>query len=512
MILRPTLPMSLSCRFRWAALAALLLLQTAAAAGRPPNVILILADDLGYECIGENGTTSYRTPHLDRLAREGVRFEYCFAQPLCTPTRVQLMTGQYNYRNLRKWGALPPGSPTFGHMMQAAGYATACIGKWQLSGDGETPRSAGFAESSMWAYGFDLERIGFQLKRPKGAPDNYYFNPRNPTERYDVVETDRPHMTSRYWRPCILRNESKLVPTTEKDYGPDINCDFALDFIGRNRDRPFFLYYPMILTHGPFEPTPETPGVASMALAQKLKGRKENFKYLVEHIDRIVGRVMGRLDELGLAENTLVLFTGDNGTGMSVVTETSAGSLRGGKGATIDAGVRVPLLVRWKGRAAAGRVCRDLVDMTDFLPTIAAATGAKLPSGPGLTLDGRSFLPQVLGQPGSPRDWVFCHFDKNPAQADFNPKFPRARFARSKEYKLYDNGRLYHVASDPLEQTVIASVSASPAARAARQALQQVLDSMHVKPDFYTQGGVTREDNLTIPPGMKKPKKDDDDL
>lgn len=482
-----------------------------AAAESRPNVILLLADDLGRECLGSYGGTSYQTPHLDRMAREGVRFEYCFAQPLCTPTRVQLMTGQYNHRNYRKWGALPTGSPTFGHMLQAAGYATACVGKWQLSGEGETPLSAGFEESSMWAYGFDLERIGFQLRFPKGAADNYYFNPRNPGERYDVVLADRPHMTSRYWRPCIVQNGSRFVPTTAADYGPDINCAFALDFIGRNRDRPFFLYYPMILTHGPFEPTPETPGVASMPMAQKFKGRRENFRYLVEHIDRIVGRVLGRLDELGLAENTLVLFTGDNGTGNSVVSETRDGAIRGGKGATMDSGMRVPLLAQWRGRAAAGSVCSDLVDMTDFLPTIAAATGARLPAAPGLTLDGRSFLPQVLGQRGAPRDWVFCHFDKNPAQTDFNPKFPRARFARGAEYKLYDNGRLYHVASDPLEKTSIAPASASPAARAARQSLQQVLDSMHVKPDFYSQGGVTREDNLTIPPGMKKARKDDDD-
>jgi arylsulfatase A len=248
-----------------------------------------------------------------------------------------------------------------------------------------------------------------------------------------------------------------------------------------------------------------------MSMAQKLRARKENFKHLVEHIDLLVGRVLLRLDELGLAEDTLVLFAGDNGTGTNVTTQTRTGPVTGGKGATTDAGTHVPLLVRWKGRAAAGTVCRDLVDTTDFLPTIAEAAGARLPAAPGLTLDGRSFLPQVLGRFGTPREWVFCHFDKNPAQADFNPKFPRARFARGPRFKLYDNGRLYDVVHDPLERTSVAPDSTAPDARAARAALQRVLDSMAVKPDFYTQGGVTRENNLAVPPGRKRPATDDDD-
>jgi len=513
MIVHPD-PSASRHRTPWGFVTALVWLACACAAvagARPPNVILILADDMGYECLGAYGGTSYRTPHLDRMAREGVRFEYAFAQPLCTPTRVQLMTGQYNHRNYNKWGALPPNSPTFGHMLQAAGYATACIGKWQLSGEGVTPRTAGFSESLMWAYGFDLERIGFQLKLPKGSPGNYYYNPSNPRERYEVIPDDRPHMTSRYWRACIVQNETTFVPTTANDYGPDINVEFALRFIERHRETPFFVYYPMILTHGPNEPAPGTPGVAAMSMSEKLKAKKQNFRPMVEHTDQLVGRILAKLDELGLGENTLVMFTGDNGTSAGIETQTGHGSIQGGKGATADAGTRVPLLVQWKGRAAAGTVCKDLVDTTDFMATIAEASGAKLPAGPGITLDGRSFLPQVLGKKGAPREWVFFHYDKNPEKADFNPKFPRARFVRGKEYKLYDNGRLYDVARDPPEQTMIPPGSEKGAARAARQALQKVLDSMQVKPDFYTQGGVTRENNLAAVAG-RRATKDDDDL
>jgi len=195
------------------------------------------------------------------------------------------------------------------------------------------------------------------------------------------------------------------------------------------------------------------------------------------------------------------MFTGDNGTMQGIRTRMKDGVIAGGKGATTDAGTRVPLVVQWKGAAAQGKVCGDLVDFTDFLPTIAEATGAKLPVGPNLTLDGRSFLPQVRGEKGNPREWVFCHFDKNPAKAEFNPKFPRARFARGKRFKLYDDGRLYDVLKDPLEEHVIPP-GADSEADAARKVLQAVLDSMVVKPDFYTQGGV-RRDQIVTPPDKK---------
>jgi arylsulfatase A len=357
----------------------------------------------------------------------------------------------------------------------------------------------------MWAYGFDLE--GFELKHPKGTENNYYYNPENLSERYNCVEADRPHMTSRYWNPCIWRN-GKLLKTTFDDFGPDICTDFLTDFIDRHRTEPFFIYYPMILTHGPNVSTPDTEGVEKMTPGQKLKNNNKYFKDMVEYADKLVGRILDKLETLGLRDNTIIMFTGDNGTMHGMETETEDGTVVGGKGSTSNAGTHVPLIASWRGTGVTGKTCDDLVDFTDFLMTIAHAGGATLPTvkfdGSAVELDGHSFLPQICGEKGNPRkyivgnrEWVFCHWDKNPNSPMPNPKFPRARFARNKRFKLYDNGRLYDVENDELEQTIIPGNPEKSEAELARKELQKVLDSMYMKPDFYTQGGVTRENNLT---------------
>src|SRR5438876_2276642 len=192
---------------------------TAHAADAPkPNLILILADDLGYECLGCNGSTSYKTPALDRLAADGMRFRHCYVQPLCTPTRVQLMTGQYNVRNYIQFGLLHPEAITFGNLLKQAGYATGIAGKWQLSHGFDGPGKFGFDEYCLW-----------QLTR-------------------------RP---PRYANPGLEIN-GKEIDYKKGEYGPDLVSDYVLDFIARKKNQPFFLYYPMMLTHPPFQPTPDS--------------------------------------------------------------------------------------------------------------------------------------------------------------------------------------------------------------------------------------------------------------
>ena len=184
-----------------------------------PNIVLIMADDLGYECIGANGGESYATPVLDRMAAEGVRFEHCYAQPLCTPTRVKLMTGLSNVRNYVEFGTLEKSQTTFAHLLRDAGYATAIVGKWQLGRDASLPAHFGFDEHCLWQL----------LRRP-----------------------------SRYAHPGLEVN-GKMVDYRSGEYGPDIVCDYACEFIERHKDGPFLLYYPMMLTHSPFVPTPDSP-------------------------------------------------------------------------------------------------------------------------------------------------------------------------------------------------------------------------------------------------------------
>ena len=183
-----------------------------------PNIVLILADDMGFECLNCYGGTSYRTPNLDALAAAGLKFNHCHAQPICTPTRVQIMTGLYNQRNYIRFGLLDPEATTFGHVLKQAGYKTCIVGKWQLEGGLTGPNKLGFDEYCLW-----------QLNR-------------------------RP---PRYPNPGLEINGDQ-VNYTNGEYGPDIVSDYLCEFIERNQQGPFFAYYPMILPHFPFVPTPDS--------------------------------------------------------------------------------------------------------------------------------------------------------------------------------------------------------------------------------------------------------------
>ena len=318
-----------------------------------PNIILILADDLGYETIGANGGTSYRTPQLDKLAATGVRFTHCYVQPLCTPTRVQFMTGRYNVRNYINFGNMDPQAVTFGNLLKQAGYATCIAGKWQLGHDLDLPKKFGFDEYCLWQH----------TRRPPRYA--------NPGLEINGVEKDYAN----------------------GEYGPDLVNDYALDFITRKKDGPFFLYYPMMLTHAPYQPTPDSQDWDPKAQGEQVNAKPEHFGDMVAYMDKLIGKLVARLDALGIRDNTLLLFVGDNGTGRGTRSMMGDKLVIGGKGTTTDAGMHVPLIVNWPGKIAAGSVCSDLVDSTDFLPTLLDAAGVTAPSG--LKLDGRTFLPQT---------------------------------------------------------------------------------------------------------------------
>jgi arylsulfatase A len=418
----------------------------AAATDALPNVVLIMADDLGYETIGANGGTSYKTPVLDRLAAGGVRFENCFVQPLCTPTRVQLMTGAYNVRNYTTFGHMDPGLVTFGNLFQKAGYATCIAGKWQLGRDVELPKKFGFDESCLWQH----------TRRPPRYA--------NPGLEYNGVEKD-------------FRNG---------EYGPDLVNEYALDFITRHKDKPFFLYYPMMLTHGPYQPTPDSDTWDAKAMGEGVNHDPKHFGHMVEYMDKLIGRLTAKLDELGLRENTLLIFLGDNGTGKGTRSKMGDRVVIGGKGTTTDAGMHVPLIVSWPAKAAAGKVSSDLVDSTDFLPTICDAAGIELPSE--LIVDGRSFLPQVRGEKGSPREWIYSWY---------SPRGEALReFAFNERFKLYASGEFYDLAHDPEETRPQPNGEQKGEATAAATLLQAALDEF--------KGA--RPQSLRQPSGQEAPK------
>jgi arylsulfatase A len=418
--------------------ATLILAGAATAADRPPNIVLVMADDFGFECVRCNGGTSYQTPNLDALAKAGVRFTHAYATPLCTPSRVQIMTGRYNFRNYVRFGEFDFTERTFAHVLKAAGYATGIAGKWQLAGGLKAPHTAGFDDYCLWQ--FDPDTKG-----------------------------------SRYANPKVFRNGEE-VKGLEGKYGPDVFCDHLCAFATKHKDRPFFIHWPEVLTHAPYEPTPDSnrPRPAGKGKAAR-KGAEamKNFPDMVAYLDKVVGRLVEHLKKEGLWENTLFVFTGDNGTGKGVKSVLDGKTVSGDKGNTTTLGTHAPLIVSWPGKAKA-RVCDDLVDFTDILPTLAAAAGADLPNG--VTLDGRSFLPQVKGETGDPRDSIFCHYE--PRHGNNNRK---VRYAQDRRWKLYQNGKLYDLSADVEEARPVAD---SPEASAARAKLQAVLDRYEKEKPF----------------------------
>lgn len=434
-----------------------------------PNVILIMADDLGMESIGCYGGTSFETPTFDRLAREGMKFNNCFSQPLCTPSRNKIMTGRSNARNYSGFGHLDKNEITFGTIMKHAGYKTAIAGKWQLTGGGggtgtkdgtgSYPDDCGFDETCMWAYDRDVTKVQSEA----------YYAP--------FPEGVKQKM-SRFWYPGILKN-GKLMETGENDFGPDIYTNFLLDFIEKNHDQPFFVYYPMALTHNPFVPMPTTEGVEEFSLQQKLQGDIKYFPDMVRYSATIIDRFRKKLDELDIAENTLVVFTSDNGNYRSLEYQMSGRTVIGGKGLPLDAGCRAPTLAWWKGKIQPGSQCDDLIDFTDFVPTVAEAGRAPLPGD--RAIDGQSFLSVLQGESYTgktyiPRSAVFVHYDKNPDSAE--PDFHRIRFAHDGRYKLYLDGNLFDASTDFEEEHPIDVANASAEVAVARQNLQQMLDRM----------------------------------
>ena len=375
--------------------------QTAAAptpraADKRPNVIVILADDFGVEGVNAYGG-EYYTPNIDRLAAEGIRFQNAHATPLCSPSRVRLMTGQENARNYEAFGYLAPGQRTFGNLMQEAGYATAMVGKWQLMGNGFdgrvgiTPEAAGFDESYLWQ---------LQALAAKG---------------------------SRYWGPT--RATSGKSKINEEGFGPDFDSKYALDFISRHKDKPFFLYYSMVLTHDPYVPTP---------ISMTAEGSKDRFSGMVSYMDQLVGDLMAKLKAEGLDRNTIVIFTGDNGTGRKITSMRNGHTIHGGKGLPTVNGTHVPMIVWGPGLVPEGKTSEALFDFTDVLPTLAEV--AKVPDKTG-KVDGMSQWPVITGNAASVRDSIFMHYA--PAW-----QFEPTRFVFDARWKLYGDGKFVSIDPD----------------------------------------------------------------
>jgi arylsulfatase A-like enzyme len=436
--------------------------QTSFAAA-PPNIVFFLADDLGQRDLGCYGSTFYETPHLDRLAQDGARFTEAYAAaPVCSPTRASILTGQWpartgvtdyigapatakNYnRNTKLIPApytehLALDAPTLAKAMKGAGYATFFAGKWHLGPQGFWPENQGF----------DHNLGGHDRGGPYGGKK--YFSP--------------------YGNP-------RLTDGPDGEHLPDRLASETVKFIETNRAKPFFAYFSFYSVHTPLMARPDLEKKyetkrARLGLTDKWGREHERdvrltqdhavYAGMVEAMDQAVGKVLAKLDELGLRENTIVIFTSDNG-GLSTSEgwPTSNLPLRGGKGWMYEGGLREPLLVRWPGVVKPGRVITTPVSSPDFFPTLLAAAAAK--PQPGQVLDGVSLLPVFQGH-DLPERALFWHYPHYGNQGGA----PSAAIRRG-DYKLiewYEDARveLFNVATDLGEQTDLAKTQSARAAQ-----------------------------------------------
>lgn len=357
---------------------------------RPPNFVLIFADDVGYADIGCYGAEGYETPNLDRMASEGMRFtDFYAAQAVCSASRAALLTGCYPNRvsihgalSPRADVGLHPNEETIAEVLKKRGYRTAIYGKWHLGHHREfLPLQHGFDEYLGLPYSNDMWPVG-----------------------YDGRPAEQGHAKAAYPPlPLIKRNRKirEIRSLEDQNTLTTLYTERALDFIARNREHPFFLYVPHTMAHVP------------LGVSEKFRGKSRQGLYgdVMMEIDWSVGKILKALRKYGLDENTLVVFTSDNGPWLNFGNHAgSAGPLREGKGTSWEGGVRVPCLMRWPGHIPAGAVCRAMAATMDLLPTFAAIARAPLPENP---IDGVNILPLLEAKPGAnPRDHLFYYYGK----------------------------------------------------------------------------------------------------
>jgi len=384
-----------------------------------PNILLILVDDLGKEWISCYGAEDISTPNIDALAENGIRFTNFYTMPQCTPTRLSLLTGQYPFRHgwvnhwdVPRWGGGAhydeTENPSLGKVMKEAGYKTAIAGKWQVDDFRVEPDA--------------LEKHGF---------DAYCM--------WTGYETGVEASAKRYQDPYIFTKEGSK--TYDGKFGPDVFRDFLIDFIRENKSEPMFIYYPMVLTHPPLVNTPDEAAETPI----------EKHKAMVRYTDKITGQLVEVLEAEGIRDNTLIIWTTDNGTSRGITGTRNGRKVEGAKAMTIEPGICVPFIANWPGTVEAGQVSDALIDITDIFPTFAELAGVEVGTEWVVNetyhkIDGKSYV-EVLTRKTreSQKDWIMAMGGGNHAkltrQGVENQYRYRDRVIRNKRYKLYVNAQ-----------------------------------------------------------------------
>jgi arylsulfatase A len=415
-------------------------------ASAKPNIVYILADDLGFAELSCNGSDRYKTPNIDALANSGVRFTRFYTVPLCGPSRALVLTGRYGFRSgavtqdacktiIRTGEKAEVMIPT---VLKKAGYASALIGKWgQLTPSGDP---------SDWGFDHELYYKGSGM----------YWNSKvaKPMSEGGEVRGD----------PDTYVLDGKTVSVKDDEYIPDLLHKDATAWMEAQKGRPFFLYYSLSQVHGEILPTPDSApapkGESNAQRAQRLLA--DNIGYM----DKLVGKLVAELERLKLRDNTVIVFMGDNGSTKSAAVDATIGGRRieGEKGSMKEGGGLVPFFATWPGVTPAGKVNANVSDASDLLPTFTEITGAPMPTG--RVIDGRSLVSQLKGDTQSPRTWAFCQLSNN-------------YYVREAGWKLDQSGTLYDMKDAPFKEVAVAADTKDEAAVAARARLAAALTGLN---------------------------------
>ncbi len=382
-----------------------------------PNLIFILADDVGAESMTPYGGSSWSTPRIDSIATQGIRFVNAFANPSCAPSRAEFLTGRYPFRTGVVFPTLPNGplaleETTLATVLKNAGYSTGLAGKWNLRYGGRNGASEEEQDAHIEAHGFDEHRtfIG-----------------------HTIVYGD---------------------PSVETNFVPYQLNQWACDFISREatNDSPFYLQYSMGLVHWPLTATPLNPGAT-----EENSTDAELYGNMMTYMDNMIGNVLDTLDSAGISSNTVVVFGGDNGTWSRIYSTFNGEQVQGGKLTSKDTGSWVPLYVRWHGVVTPDSLYDGLTDFSDIFPTLIEIGQGVVPNYS--VIDGISFLSQLEGASTEHRNFVYC--------SDVESR----TFVRDKQWKLINGNDLYDISNSPIEERLISEASQTPDDATARTTL-----------------------------------------
>jgi arylsulfatase A len=461
--------------------------------GSRPNIIVFMVDDLGHEAFDIYGKSNHDTPRISEMAHEGIQFTQFHSQPVCTPSRVEIMSGQYGQRNYTKFEQYRQ-SKSFGNFFQDAGYRTCIAGKWQLAGgklngiqrrDPRVPHWLGFDEYLLWH--FESASTGSRHYKP-----------------VLTISLDASGMASQsqaesdpaaYPAPAFIMvtNNFASPPQTlsSSDFGPDMVNQFINRFATNSAavNQPFFIYCPMILPHSPFIIPPETFGLPSGNNNQKAR-------LMTRYLDKLVGDTLDLIrTDPALAKNTLVIFTADNGTHPNITSVFNGKNFQGAKRETRDAGNHVAGVAWWGGDGGeipVGQINNDVVDISDIMATITECAGVPIPQD--YIHDGRSFRTHMMGKSRDPRRWIYGHWKVKDSESS-----KVIRWARNRHYSLYQtggaadsgadginrSGKFYDVINNPMETDPLPEPEPGTRLAALKMELQAVLDLM----DADTESG-----------------------